>query len=180
MTSLANHCKIYLEIGAGVGSTLLAVAENKDIELNVIDHWEEDTIPHRKDIKVESHSYEEFKRNTEHLNVNVFYNDMLSVDPSMIQDVDFLFYDASHDFESTRDAIIHFKDSLAETAIVIFDDANWAGVVGGAQEGIRQAGLEIVYEKIMLNEVENSTMWWNGLYITVLKKTNKIYTHFLS
>ena len=65
-------------------------------------------------------------------------------------------------------------------SIVIFDDANWAGVVGGAQEGIRQAGLEIVYEKIMLNEVENSTMWWNGLYITVLKKTNKIYTQFLS
>lgn len=31
----------------------------------------------------------------------------------------------------------------SETAIVIFDDANWAGVVGGAQEGIRQAGLEI-------------------------------------
>jgi hypothetical protein len=105
---------------------------------------------------------------------------MFNVDPTMIQGVDFLFYDASHDFESTRDAIVHFKDSLAENAIVIFDDANWAGVVQGAQEGIRQAGLEIMYEKIMLNEVENPNMWWNGLYITVLKKTNKIYTQFLS
>lgn len=180
LTSVAKHCKVYLEIGAGVGSTVLAVGENPNIELNVIDYWEDETIPHRKDIEVESHSYEEFKKNTQHLDMNVYYNDMMQVDPSLIQNVDFMFYDAAHDFEATRDAIVHFKDSLAETAIVIFDDANWAGVVQGAQEGIRQAGLEIIYEKIMLNEVENPYMWWNGLYITVLKKTNKIYTHFLS
>lgn len=179
LTSLGKHCKVYLEIGAGVGSTLLAVAEN-DIELNVVDHWEEETIPFRKDIKVESHDYEEFKKNTEHLDVNVYYDDMLKVDASLIQDVDLLFYDAAHDFESTRDAIIHYKDSLAETSIIIFDDANWNGVVNGAQEGLREAGLEIIYDKVMLNEVENPYMWWNGLYITVVKKTNKIYTHFLS
>ena len=181
LSSIAKHCKIYLEIGAGVGSTLLSVGEsNPNMLLNVIDHWEEETIPHRTDLKVSSATYEEFKKNTEHLPVNVFYNDMLSVDASLIDNVDLLFYDASHDFESTRDAILHFKDSLAETAIVIFDDANWVGVVGGAQEGLRQAGLEIIYEKLMLNEVENSTMWWNGLYIVVVQKTNKIFTHFLS
>jgi hypothetical protein len=53
---------------------------------------------------------------------------------------------------------------------MIFDDANWEGVVSGATAGIEKAGLTIFYEKKMLNDIEDKDMWWNGLYIVVVKK----------
>ena len=41
----------------------------------------------------------------------------------------------------------------------------------GAIAGIKQAGLTVQYEKKMLNGVEDEWMWWNGLYIVVVKKS---------
>jgi hypothetical protein len=59
---------------------------------------------------------------------------------------------------------------LSDYAILIFDDANWEGVVQGANQGIERAGLVPVYSKLMLNTVENSQQWWNGLYILVVHR----------
>jgi hypothetical protein len=53
---------------------------------------------------------------------------------------------------------------------MIFDDANWTGIVSGADNGIKQAGLNILYSKKMLNEQEDLSKWWNGLYIVVAQK----------
>ena len=53
---------------------------------------------------------------------------------------------------------------------MIFDDANWDGVVYSAREGIKRVGRNILYSKIMLNDVESENDWWNGLYITVTAK----------
>ena len=52
----------------------------------------------------------------------------------------------------------------------MFDDANWEGVVEGADEGIKQSNLTPMYSKKMLNKVEDSSQWWNGLYIVVVVK----------
>lgn len=176
---LSKHVSNYLEIGAGVGATSTAVAENKDCNVTVVDSWEDDVQPERKDIDLEANSFETFEKNTEGLDITVHYNDMFKVDKSSIQNVDLFFYDAAHDFESTRDAVLYYEECLAETSILIFDDANWVGIVEGANEGMRKAGLEIIYQKKMLNEVENPDMWWNGLYILVVRKTDKIYTNFI-
>ena len=176
---LSKHVSNYLEIGAGVGATSTAVAENKDCNVTVVDSWEDDVQPERKDIDLEANSFETFEKNTEGLDITVHYNDMFKVDKSGIQNVDLFFYDAAHDFESTRDAVLYYEECLAETSILIFDDANWIGIVEGANEGMRRAGLEIIYQKKMLNEIENPDMWWNGLYIVVVRKTDKIYTNFI-
>ena len=64
----------------------------------------------------------------------------------------------------------YFADTFAEECVLIFDDANWDGVVDGAVAGIQKSGLTIQYEKKMLNGVEDERMWWNGLYIIVVKK----------
>ena len=52
----------------------------------------------------------------------------------------------------------------------MFDDANWEGVVEGADEGIKQSNLTPMYSKKMLNKIEDSSQWWNGLYIVVVIK----------
>ena len=180
LNSLAKYCKVYLEIGAGVGATCKAVGDNNDIQLNVVDNWEQDVIPFRKDLKTQENSFENFEVNTNGLDINVFYDDMLNVDTSQIQNVDLFLYDADHEFEPTYNAFLHYKDCLADTSIVIFDDANWPQVPSAADQAIRQGGFDILYSKKLLNETENPTMWWNGVYIMVLQKSNKIFTNFLS
>jgi hypothetical protein len=54
--------------------------------------------------------------------------------------------------------------------VLVFDDANWQGVVLGAQKGILSAGLDILYEKKILNDQEDPLQWWNGLFLVVAKK----------
>ena len=93
--------------------------------------------------------------------------------------------DSPHDLQTTRDALIYYSKTFADTCICIFDDANWEGVVQGANEGIKsisnwrfppsdvklqKAGLKVLYDKKMLNDVEDKQNWWNGLYIVVVGK----------
>jgi hypothetical protein len=95
---------------------------------------------------------------------------MFSVDTSKISDIDFFFYDGPHEEYITEAAVTYYKNCFADHCVMIFDDANWEGVVLGAQKGIKAAGLVPIYSKLMLNTVENKNMWWNGLYIVVVKR----------
>ena len=80
------------------------------------------------------------------------------------------FYDGPHDRNTTVAAVQYYYTTLQNEALLIFDDANWDGVVDGAREGIESMGGKIVYDKIILNSVENPNEWWNGLYIVVMRK----------
>jgi hypothetical protein len=100
----------------------------------------------------------------------VFNTDYKKVNKEQIKNVDLFLYDGDHSYESTKHAVQYFAETLADEAVLVFDDANWDGVVKGALDGIEAAGLELVYDKKMLNSVEDSTMWWNGLLIAVVKK----------
>ena len=57
-----------------------------------------------------------------------------------------------------------------DEAILVFDDANFEGVVSGAHEGIKESGFEIIYEKMILNEIEDPDQWWNGLLVTIVRR----------
>ena len=87
-----------------------------------------------------------------------------------IKDIDLFFYDGDHAKDKTAAAVRYFSSCFADTAILIFDDANWEGIVQGAIEGLEQTDLEVIYEKKLLNEVESKQDWWNGLYIVVVKR----------
>ena len=80
------------------------------------------------------------------------------------------FYDGPHDFENTKKAVEYYSSVFSDTALLIFDDANWTEVVKGAEAGVESSGLDIVYNRLLMNEIENPNMWWNGLYIMVVKK----------
>jgi predicted O-methyltransferase YrrM len=94
----------------------------------------------------------------------------MQVDKDSLDQVDFMLYDADHSEESNYQAVKYFADKLANEAILVFDDANWNGVVDGAKRGIIDSGFEIIYDKIILNDQEDPEMWWNGCYIAVIKK----------
>ena len=102
--------------------------------------------------------------------IKVFNSHFLLVDKTDIKNIDLFFYDADHSFEMNRQVIKYFADTLVNEAVLIFDDANFDGVVDGVKTGILEAGLEIIYEKILLNSLEDPEMWWNGFYIAIVKK----------
>ena len=96
----------------------------------------------------------------------------MKVDVSQIKDIDLFFYDGPHNETETRDAVMHFSKCLSEYSILVFDDANWDPVVKGADDGIAAAGLIPIYSKKILNNNEDKSMWWNGIYILVVKRGN--------
>lgn len=163
----------YLEVGCYLGATATAVLESNPKTAFFVDHWKVNVQPENGD-EIPENSKDVFianiKKHKKDTQARLFDCDLFSADTSEISDIDFFFYDGPHDHVSTAKAIKYYMDCLAKTAILVFDDANWDGVVSGAKDGIIQSGLKIRYEKILLNDVEDAAQWWNGVYILVVEK----------
>lgn len=171
---LAKDSSGYLEIGSAQGATAAAALRfNKTINAYFVDNWKEDIEAQRDDSpRLGSNNKEKFKRNIgpykeRKANVLIFDGNMMDVDTSEISNIDFFFYDGPHDRKSTATAIQYYSGTFADNVIMLFDDANWEGVVDGADEGIRKAGLTPIFSKMMLNSLENDKEWWNGIYLVV-------------
>ncbi len=174
LTELANLSSKYLEVGSYLGSTGAAVLRSSNIEeATFVDHWKDQVQPANGD-SLPANNKQKFIENIKKFKndrpLNVFDCDMLSADKSDIKDIDFFFYDGAHDFDSTSDAIRYYASCLSSESIIVIDDANWDGVVDGAEDGINKAGLEILFKKIWLNNQESKEEWWNGFFIAVVKK----------
>lgn len=167
---LAKHCTNYIEIGSAIGATAHAVASS-GINTMCVDNWSVNIQPQNDAFELPDNTFDLFTKNMiDFKNVTVYNSDLLSVDLSAIHNVDLFFYDGPHDYITTADAVKYYANTFADHAILIFDDANWEEVVAGANAGIADAGLTVLYSKKMLNNLESSSMWWNGLYILVVEK----------
>jgi predicted O-methyltransferase YrrM len=164
---LSKHCKKYLEIGSALGSTAAPIDDN--CELYCVDNWSQNIQPASGEFELPNNTKEIFLKNIKR-NVNLFDSDMLKVDVSSIKDIDLFFYDGPHYETETKEAVVHYSKTFAEYAILVFDDANWDPVVLGADAGIAAAGLTPIYSKKILNNLEDKSMWWNGVYILVVKR----------
>jgi Methyltransferase domain len=178
--NLINHLckdrKTYLEVGSYLGSTMAPALIGNTLEhAYAVDMWKDTPQPMRDDLPpLPETNKQQFidnikaiKGNTQ---VHVFDGDMLTVNLNEIKPIEVMFYDGPHDPESTARAVRYFSTVLAQESILIFDDANFDGVVAGATAGVSAAGLDIRYQKIILNTIENKDQWWNGLFIVVAKK----------
>lgn len=171
LNGLSKHCKKYLEIGSALGSTASSIDLN--CEIYCVDNWSQNIQPESDEFILPINSKEQFIANLNR-KVNIFDQDMFTVDLSNIKEIDLFFYDGPHEEITTEQAIIYYRKSFADYCIMIFDDANWQGVVMGAQKGIESAGFIPIYSKLMLNNTEDKNMWWNGLYIVVTKRVKSI------
>ena len=166
---LGGHVNSYLEVGSAMGATVSPVGHN-DIEIHCVDNWK-DNIQAEGISLLPTNNKEAFIKNTKHIkNLTIHNSDMLSVDKSKINNIDMFFYDGPHDFESTKSAVSYYLDCLSDTAIIILDDANWEGVIDGGMAALEEYGMNVIYDKAVLNEVENPDMWWNGIFIAVVQK----------
>lgn len=176
LNSLAQGVDTYLEVGAAMGATFCAVLKNNPLRAVAIDNWSVQIQPATSNIeKLPENSVEQFLKNVETYKGNsqvvVIDADLFSVDTSIFENqIKMMFYDGPHDEESTAKAVEYYYSTLADEAIVVFDDANWRGVVDGARKGFNKVGANVSFEKILLNSEENPNEWWNGLYIAVVRK----------
>lgn len=168
--SLAKGSQKYLEIGSAMGSTTKPVAES-GIEIHCVDNWGENIQPMNEEFELPDNTKKLFLENLKDFsNITIHDSDIFNVDIEKIKDIDLFFYDGPHDLNVTAKAVKYYKDCFADTVVMVFDDANWQGVVQGADLGIGLAKMKVLYSKKMLNSPENKSMWWNGLYIVVAQK----------
>ena len=174
LNSIARGVDSYLEVGSYLGASLCAVLKDNTTYAVAIDQWQEQ-IQAQNGTVTDSNNFQEFVKNVERYKgnsqVQAINADLFAVDTSpMTNTFSMFFYDGPHDKETTKNAVKHYWNTFRQETVLIFDDANWDGVVDGAREAINECEGYVTYEKLMLNDEEDVSAWWNGLYILVIAK----------
>ena len=185
-----------LEIGSGFGA--ITQCFNNNGTIHCVDNWTQSNIqPAENDIVLPENTKDQFlkyledaqvpygytddyltihksdqliKNKNSSKNIIIHDNDIFEVDKTYISDVDLFFYDALKDEETISKTIEYFYECFSDTCILIFDDANWDGIILGTNEGVEKTNATVLYRKLIKNKIEDSSQWWNGLYIVVIKK----------
>jgi len=175
LNSICDQANSYLEIGSYLGATSVAALDGNTLNAYFVDMWSEHIQTARDDLdELPENNKETFINNVKKYkgnnSINVFDSDLFNVDISEMKDIEVFFYDGPHDFETTSKAVQYYASIFAKEAILIFDDANFDGVVHGANDGLSKAGLNIKYKRILLtDQMENEKELWNGLYIVIIE-----------
>lgn len=99
-------------------------------------------------------------------------SDSFAVKPEQIQmEFDLFYFDGDHSYESQRKALTHFKENMAEEFVYIVDDYMLDPVRTGTQDGIKDGGYEVLFEKeLVTNSEYDNESWWRGIGLFLLRK----------
>ncbi len=180
---LNNVCELpggnYFEIGAWKGSTFISALYKND-RLNskiVCDTWlsgtKEDFLENVNTFIPESSFFL--------INDDCF---QISSSPIFTEKINIYFYDGEHSYEDQYKAFTYFNDIFDDIFIAIVDDYYWYDVRRGTEDAFEDLGYSILFEEYFEPDlsthpeyVQNGLFdghgWWNGLYIAVIKKSNK-------
>lgn len=162
----------YLEIGNHKGGSYCStVFDNNNLKsATAIDSFESDATNDDK-------AMPQFLKNAATFTpiatrFNLIQSDCFNVDFSEIQQpVDFYLFDGPHSEQDQCKALTYYLPVLADEFIFCCDDYGWEAVRNGTQRGIKEAGLEVLFEKELVTEEEYSNIsWWTGFYVALLKK----------
>ena len=180
---LNNICSqegaVYLEVGVYAGSTFCAAIENNDmVAAYANDNWSQpDLQPGRDDISLDLSdvTMDVFVSNVErfaqNIDVSVIPGDSsnLSAD-DFDHKVNIIFYDGDNNEDKMNEFFSKIDSYTDDVFTLIIDDANIQSNVEVTKNFINATGWKILYERELLNDFEDSSMWWNGLYVVVLSK----------
>jgi len=170
LNSLAQLSTNYLEIGSAMGSSAVSVLD-AGVPTTCVDNWKQDIQPETGAFDLPDNDQSIFLNNTKQYdNITVYNKDYLEV--NIEEKFDLFFYDGPHDEQSVVSAVKHYTKNFADKAILVFDDANWEGVVSGALLGLTNTEFHVKFSRMILNSVEDPDAWWNGVYILVVENEN--------
>jgi hypothetical protein len=152
----------YLEVGVHRGATFVAANyRNTLASATAVDNWSE----FADDGTVKGEFLQHCDRLLAPGSYRVLEQDCFTVTREQLRTpINFYLYDGEHSFEAQRKALTHFYALLDDAFIFLVDDYGWDAARGGTEDAIGELGLERVYER------ELTEGWWNGLYVSVLKK----------
>lgn len=171
MNNLGAISTRYFESGVHKGGIFCSVIRNNP---NIINATANDSFA--SDENSDDKAYPQFEANALKCKsvdtvLSVLIGDSFEVDPTMIQGpVDLYCFDADHSFESQRKAVTHYLSAMADEFIMCVDDYDWNEVSTGTRDGLKDAGVEILYEKIFKGNNHDNESWWNGFAVFLLKK----------
>lgn len=166
----------YLEVGVHRGGSFCStVCENNLLSATAVDSFASDEV--FTDNTVEP----EFKINSKNLlqpstKFKLLKGDSFGVSvKKVLGPIDLYLYDASHAYEDQKNALLYYKDAMADEFIYCCDDWMFEDVKAGTLEGLRLGGYEILYERQLVNEgddIDNhdNEQWWRGYAVYLLKK----------
>lgn len=159
----------YLEIGCWKGSSTTSALHSNNVHCTVIDNWSEFEGP--KD---------EFMRNIAPYmgeNLQILEEDSFTTDivsRLAFAPYDVYMYDGHHSEKAHEQAITHFWDALAPSAVIIVDDWEWEAVRNGTFSGFSKVGANIVdYIDLRSPTCQHSVGaagFWNGCGIFRISK----------
>lgn len=166
----------YLEVGSWKGSTLCAALEfNSHCNGTAIENWALFGGPKSEfDAAVKSFGLEN--------RLKVFEEDAFALDVSKIsKKIDIYLYDGDNEEASHYKGIRHFWPILAEQAIVIVDDWNWAAVRKGTMAAFEDLGANIIEKFEIMYTIDDSHTpmpmahceFWNGICVFIVSKQTK-------
>ncbi len=160
----------YLEIGTFQGATFVsALYKNNLNSAYAIDNWSEFQTPGNL-AKIA------FLENTKDLNFTYFEENCWKLDLSKIKHkINVYLYDGGHTYQDQYNALTYYYPILDDEFIFMVDDFdpahNWEQVEKGTRDSIKDLNLKIIYENHLKSNAKNdSTMWWGGFFVSLLKK----------
>lgn len=152
----------YLEVGVHRGATFVAANyQNRLASATAVDNWS----AFADDGKVKGEFLQHCSTLLAPGSWRFLEQDCFTVTREQIgTPINFYLYDGEHSVDARRKALTHFYALLDEAFIFLVDDYSWDAAKGGTDAAIGELGLERVYER------ELTEGWWNGLYVSVLRK----------
>ena len=176
MNNLGAISTRYMECGVHKGGLFCSTLRNNFFNgLAAIDNWASDDTSDDK-------AFPQFRDNVEKcmplgqcLMIDTRKSDTFSVDPTtlLMQPYDLYLYDADHSYESQKRAMTYFLPAMADEFILCVDDYDWEDVWKGTQDGLKDAGVEILYEHAFIGNDHDNMGWWNGFYVALIRKNKQ-------
>jgi hypothetical protein len=171
MNNLGAISTKYLECGVHKGGLFCSTIRNNTtlVDINATDSF-------ASDADSEDKAYYQFSENvakckTDGLHCNLLIGDTFEIGPdNIVGPVDLYLYDAAHDYDSQRKAITHFLPAMADEFILCVDDFDWPEVMTGTEEGIKDAGVDVLFQQTFEGNNHDNDGWWNGFAVFLLRK----------
>lgn len=147
----------YLEIGSHRAATFVAALFKNKFNATSVDNWSE--------FNEDGTVRDDFMNNIKQFGdrVTFFEQDCFSI--SLPKDkYSFYLYDGPHGYEEQKLGVTYFYQNMKDEFILCVDDDKWEQVERGTQDGIKEMGLNILFEKHLVDG------YHNGFYVALLKK----------
>jgi hypothetical protein len=83
--------------------------------------------------------------------------------------INIYFYDGSHSALDQKMAFTHYNSIFENTFVALIDDWNEECIRSGTLNAFTELNYQILFE-IDLPGHSDNTLWWNGLYVAVIRK----------